>query len=522
MCHFKDSLFPFFLGTYHMYGCGDNSFENFLRLEISNLLRDVMLLVAVLCGLAGASLMRQIIRVGTRMSMSTGLDGVSSLFSRKRYEISPLLDSALFNDWLKKTTTRRCQYDADYNSRINVREIKRANKEVLDKIHDEVLTASTSYMAHENYLKIENLERIVKGGTQAVTSMEKFVQFDDGDDIKLQTKKAEVMSKTLPAKKKELAECNAQLQELLQQTPEYYTYAQALADKEKVYESLGLLQGENLVQIHQRNEGVKKNQSGKRFEDTAIDVVIEKIYPLISEKYGVDPSTLLVVPNFCAGMPSTDGSSAEIDCIVVSKKSYISKPKGYVVHVYAIVEFKRNPDDIGKASLTSILLHSLTDFHFAGEAFASYQPALNWLSGNKDTYDSKKWITKAYVNGHFDKPAIYICSNGEHLIFTSDSFSSLNKKPVSLCGETSQLFYDCIYFVTTLRPLDNVSSKHTSWILAKVSNDTIFDNELSDDAAIETLRCKALERFPRDKLTTLDLIRAYIHDNFTTNILVVD
>ena len=163
------------------------------------------------------------------------------------------------------------------------------------------------------------------------------------------------------------------------------------------------------------------------------------------------------------------------------------------------------------------------------------------MSGNIDTYDSKKWITKAYVNGHFDKPAIYISNtghslthsvthslthslthSGEHLIFTRDSFSSLNKKPVFLCGETSQLFYDCIYFITTLRPLDNISSKHANWILAKVSNDTVFDNELSDGVAIESLRCKALERFPKDRVTTLDLIRAYIHDNLTTNILVVD
>ena len=70
--------------------------------------------------------------------------------------------------------------------------------------------------------------------------------------------------------------------------------------------------------------------------------------------------------------------------------------------------------------------------------------------------------------------------------------------------------------------MDNVNSKHVNWILAKVSNDTVFDNELSDDDAIEILRCKALERFPHDKVTTLDLIRAYIHDNFTANILVVD
>ena len=315
-----------------------------------------MLLSAVLWGLVLA------VRLGARASMSTGVNGVLSLFSRKRYEISPLLDGALFNDWLKKTTSRRRQFDADYNSKINLREIKRANKPALDKIHDEVLTASNSYMAHENYLKIENLERIMKGGSQAVASMEKFVQSNDVDDVKLQTKKAEVMHATLPAKQKELVDCNVQLQELLQRTPEYFTYAQALANKEKVYESLGLLEGESLVQIHQRNEGVKKNQSGKRFEDIAINVVIEKIYPLISEKYGVDPATLLVVPNFCAGMPSSDGSSAEIDCIVVSKKKYINKPKGYEVHVHAIVEFKRNPDDIGKASLTPVLAHSLTDY----------------------------------------------------------------------------------------------------------------------------------------------------------------
>ncbi len=133
-------------------------------------------------------------------------------------------------------------------------------------------------------------------------------------------------------------------------------------------------------------------------------------------------------------------------------------------------------------------------------------------------------MTKAYVNGHFDKPAIYICGKtGDSLIFTSDSFSSkLSRKAVTIRGEVSQLFYDCVYFVTTPRPLDSISSKHVNWVLAKVSNDTAFDNELSDDAAIENLRNKVLERFPHDKLATLDLLRAYIHDNFTTNVLVVE
>jgi hypothetical protein len=153
-------------------------------------------------------------------------------------------------------------------------------------------------------------------------------------------------------------------------------------------------------------------------------------------------------------------------------------------------------------------------------------------------------VTKAYVNGHFDKPAIYICGKtGDRLIFNSDSFSSkLNRRAVTIRGEVSQLFYDCVYFVTTPRPLDSISryslthllthsltyspthslSKHVNWVLAKVSNDTAFDNELSDDAAIETLRNKVLERFPHDKLATLDLLRAYIHDNFTTNVLVVE
>jgi hypothetical protein len=93
-------------------------------------------------------------------------------------------------------------------------------------------------MLHENYVKIESLERVIKGGAQAVASMEKFIQFDANDDVKLQTKKEAVRTATLPTKQKEILESHLQLQELLQRTPEYFAYNEALAHKERVTHSL--------------------------------------------------------------------------------------------------------------------------------------------------------------------------------------------------------------------------------------------------------------------------------------------
>jgi len=55
------------------------------------------------------------------------------------------------------------------------------------------------------------------------------------------------------------------------------------------------------------------------------------------------------------------------------------------MEVLAVVEMKRNPDDVG-------------------DAFLSYQSSLSWLAGLKHLYDPAIWKTKAYPKGHFNRP----------------------------------------------------------------------------------------------------------------------
>ena len=243
--------------------------------------------------------------------------------------------------------------------------------------------------------------------------------------------------------------------------------------------------------------------------------------PLLAVKNGLKESELFIIKNVKFGTASSKGSTGELDSIICTRIPFPDrfvgvKPRSSFCKVLAVVEIKRNPDDIG-------------------EAFVSYQKSLAWLGGWTSTYAAEEWKTKTHPSGHFGDKPFMIVRGDEIMAFAVESFShfrrrditlncisdleSLASHPTSDCNRpiplvnssnTCQysLFIDDLYFVAKPSSLDGVSSKASSWLLSKISTNEQFDMELQDDDALESLRQGLFEKYPQ-RLSSIELLKIY-------------
>lgn len=287
--------------------------------------------------------------------------------------------------------------------------------------------------------------------------------------------------------------------------------------------------------------GVKRQNNGKGFEETAFPVIERKLIPRLALLYGLQQSDIFIVRNVKFGIATSRGSTGELDCLVCTRiptpARFVNvKPKSSFCKVLAVVEIKRNPDDIG-------------------EAFVSYQKSLAWLSGSTSTYSPNDWKTKTHPSGHFaEKPFTIVCGD-EVIGFSTESFShlktrdilldgisdleSLRSRNVGVCAEVDvnndshdlvptasssksmyNLFVDDLYFVSKPSYLDGMTSKISSWLLRKISSSLLFDMELNNDEALETLRLSTIDKYPL-RLSTIELLEMYNEYNIFDQLYLV-
>lgn len=93
----------------------------------------------------------------------------------------------------------------------------------------------------------------------------------------------------------------------------------------------------------------------------------------------------------------------------------------------------------------------------------------------------------------------------------------INEK--TICNETS-FFVEDLYFVSKDSTLDSVHSKALSWVLNKISSEIEFDNEFSNDIAVESLRLRVVDKHPH-KLSTYDLVQMYLKNDLKDQLFLV-
>jgi len=294
--------------------------------------------------------------------------------------------------------------DQEFSGRVLVRDIRKMNHLKLQEVENQLMKAKIAFDANPNSVMLYELDRLIHGAEQAITSMKKFIE-TVSDNIRV-TDKKRAIEIALPLKKEEHIKNISTRDMKRKETPEFQAYIDAIKRVEDTYDEIGLnLAIQNATALSSKG-GDGRNSRGKNFESRARLLLEELLVPSIADKYGYDKDDVFIVQNMKLGMASIKGTCSELDCMICVRSerplTLDVKPKGTFCKVLAIIEVKRNPDDIG-------------------EAFAGYQQSLSWLSGIKEAYEPESWITKAYPNGHFSKPFMQDW-NGESLIFTSESF----------------------------------------------------------------------------------------------------
>ena len=493
-----------------------------------------------------------------------GINALKSLKDHARRSVGPLSSIDHFVDFMNEIVSRKLSQNADkeFKAKIDIRDLRRQHTEVLKRVDKNYKDALNLFSQCKAFTTLKSLDSTIKGANQAVISMAKFIEDTLDGKHERQKEKCESVRMSLPLKRQQLEQDEAKRRELRARTPEYGMLLQAIAEKEALYQSLGLLQkGEEMRQMS-RGGGLGRNSRGKDFEVVAYEALLSVLMPMVIDEYlsekveeEADEYEYFAVRNIKFGMASAKGSTAEFDSLICRRlpRSPTYSPSAHEgsnsggsetnelqpgtraseavhVEVLAVCEVKRNPDDLG-------------------DAFESYQPSLRWLCGLQDEYDSADYVTKAYPRGHFDREFYHTLPKGKGvrgasltLVFTADSFSRVKASRVQLpsdsplsspLSQSQSIFPSSLYFITRHGRLDCVSSKAMAWALDKVANDEILgpgayllgsddsDNERKErTAAMESIRSMTALRYP-SRMHTFELLRMYERFRLENQVMVI-
>jgi hypothetical protein len=492
-----------------------------------------------------------------------GVEAMRRLKQEARRSANPLHSRSEFIDFMTQVVSRKLT-DKEFAAKVALRDLRREHREKLELVEGAYHKALDEFNTLDVAVVLAELDKRIKGGSQAVESMSKFVNSEGDDHGAKNAERIANCKALLPEKIRQLEEDIEAREELRKNTTAYITLAASEQWKLDVYSELGLIEREELVKKESKGSGTGRNTRGRDFEAEAFKSLEEVVVPKVSTFYGVSEEELLCVRNIKFGMASAKGSTAEIDSLVCRRmvptdgddvKDSWSK-RGTPVEVLAVCEVKRNADD-------------------CGDAFAGYQPSLRWLCGLRDEYDPAIYVTKSFPSGHFDRPYLHQLHSPagsregieiggnvrpEVLVFTEDSFRRMRDEravlPIAPAEATAMgvlpmlrdregdgggsvdgvsgapsdeetvevsLFLSSLFFICRGGKLDCVTSKAMAWATSKCAADVRLgpgskllcgddDDDLEEGGGI--LRLEALTeimeatklRYP-PRMSTMDLLK---------------
>lgn len=224
-----------------------------------------------------------------------------------------------------------------------------------------------------------------------------------------------------------------------------------------------------------RAQGQRAGRAGGGFEATALHAIRSHVLPALGD------GPLAVLTGVTLGAART-----ELDQVIVRYSG--DAP----VEVLAIVEAKRNPNDVG-------------------HGFTRRQENLAWLGGHRGAYDPARHVTRHFPTGHFDRAAVHE-QDGERFAFDPTSFRRFppDEKGLFLAG---------LYFVTRPAQLVALSGGALGRVRHRASTDERFD--LDNDAYLRELLawCGALA----EPVETPDVLWLYAADpGLTRHVLLIE
>jgi uncharacterized membrane protein YgcG len=282
--------------------------------------------------------------------------------------------------------------------------------------------------------------------------------------------------------------------------PAYLRWAAAAAALQSFYEGSGVAEGERAVGALKASGGHACGSRGSQFESLGLEYVTDSFLPEIAAKYNVPVDNLRYTANVTLKIPQMTNSAGELDGIVfeieptgeaatgpgvvagsgvvagAGARGELPKDSTYVRRVLAVIEMKRNIDDIGPA-------------------YESRLVALRWLAGLEGEADRELRKNKHYPTGRYSEPTSpsfhnHFDKKSKHTyIFATECFA--NFRALDMDGRLQEM----LHFFARASPITCVASKDSARIQVALASSVDIDAEQdlgspANAAGLEAIRLK--------------------------------
>ena len=224
----------------------------------------------------------------------------------------------------------------------------------------------------------------------------------------------------------------------------------ALQQAQQAYQTfcdaIGLTEAQDQIKKRQMTQASKSHDSGFSFENDAVQCAHHLIIPRLIAHQPSGSIPLLRSQIRVLTQVTLKSAQAELDAVIVR----LPVRNDQAVKVLAVIEAKRNPNDIASGFITR-------------------QENLAWFSGDKKNYQTERYRTQHYTQGHFEGTQWHKEStDGQSYRFDPTSFSLFQR------DAESQYFLDRLYFVTMRRILNDLPSDQKGLLQHYLSADLRF------------------------------------------------
>lgn len=370
--------------------------------------------------------------------VSTGTDALNR-FLREQVDDLRTLDAAGFRRWLERHLDR-WRTDPVFVQRTTIREIRRRHPELValerERRHAAAADAGTPHAP-----RFDDLARAMEGEGKAIDGLG--AAMDGAEPARRRE-----LDLRREAKRAELARHRREHDELLRASPERRVLLRLDAELERMRAAAGLEREEARLRELQRERGRRGGRGGADFEEAALAVTRRCILPVLSVEDAPE-GELRILRGVTLGAAGT-----ELDGLVVRPS-----PSGGAARVLALVEAKRNPNDLA-------------------HGFRQRQRNLAWLTGDDARYDPARHRTSAFPTGHFDRAVVHNDGGGP-TVLDRGSFADFR------VDAATGWFLDRLYLVTRPGTLWGVSGAALGRIAHRAATDVAWD--LDDDAYLAGL-----------------------------------
>jgi hypothetical protein len=249
---------------------------------------------------------------------------------------------------------------------------------------------------------------------------------------------------------------------LLTESPERRRLLHLRAELARVRAESGVEAEESSLAALLASRGRRSGRAGHGFEEDALEAARGHIVPEL-------PGATTILRGVTLG-----AAAMEIDQLVVRRGA-----AGEPVEVLAMVEAKRNPNDLGGG-------------------FRQRQLNLAWLTGDRSAYDPEETRTRTFPSGHFDRPVVHE-EAGESFTVGPASFARFRRD-----AETG-FFLDGLYLITRPGRVIGASAAALARIRHRAASDDRFDLEDASYLAGLLGWCRSLAH----AVEASDVLRAY-------------